>query len=481
MSEKKEEPSGKIDLTKNQKTRRLKMEFSTEGLKPLAEKLAQMIESELEETERMTTRGIEEEIRQRLREIGQMTFGLILSNQDSTQEREIACECGGKMIYQRRRKAKVLSVFDWVEYERSYYAGCQCGGGKAPVDEKLGLEPGQVTAGLAALIGLAGSELAFEYSSRFLEPFLLFRVSENTIRKETHRFGQLQSQREEQVVARSQDTVHLQERLRTEVERPQRLYGSIDGAYVRIEERQAQNGETEKWREMKVGCFYQVESIPESQQRKRHQEKKARGQPALRAKDMYYFCDIAEVEAFDDLFWAMAYQDKADLAAEVVFVCDGARWIWNLVERYFPQAVQIVDWFHAEERLEQVAADAFAKEMARAWLDETLTELWHRNTPFVIKACEKLASRFSSASKALTYFRNNAHRMQYDHFRLMGYMFGSGTVESACKQIVSQRLKRSGAQWNLQGAVFTAKARAAWLSGEWHQLCSLRDHLPLAA
>jgi hypothetical protein len=57
------------------------------------------------------------------------------------------------------------------------------------VDGKLGLEPGQVTAGLAALIGLAGSELAFEYSSRFLEPFLLFQVSENTIRKETHRFG----------------------------------------------------------------------------------------------------------------------------------------------------------------------------------------------------------------------------------------------------------------------------------------------------
>jgi len=80
----------------------------------------------------------------------------------------------------------------------------------------------------------------------------------------------------------------------------------------------------------------------------------------------------------------------------------------------------------------------------------------------------------------VTYFRNNAHRMQYDRFRKMGYMIGSGTVESACKQIVTQRLKRSGAQWNVQGAVLTAKARAAWLSGDWHQLSSLRDRLPLA-
>ena len=72
------------------------------------------------------------------------------------------------MQYQRRRRAKVLSVFNWVEYERVYYAGCDCGTGKAPLDEKLRLEPGQVTAGLAALLGMAGVELAFEYSSRWL-------------------------------------------------------------------------------------------------------------------------------------------------------------------------------------------------------------------------------------------------------------------------------------------------------------------------
>jgi hypothetical protein len=456
------------------------MEFSTEELKPLAEKIAYMIGSELEKAEGITVSEIEADIRQCLRELGQMAFGLILTNQDPSPEREIVCECGGQLQYQRRRTAKVLSVFDWVEYERSYYAGCQCGRGKAPLDKKLGLEPGQVTAGLAALIGQAGSELAFEYSSRFLEPFLLFRISENTIRKETHRFGKLQSQREEQLIARSQDPIHLQECLRTATERPKRLYGSIDGAYVRIEERQAQKAEAEKWREMKVGCWYQVESVPESQQRKRHYQKKARGQPALRAKDMYYYCDIAEVEAFDPLFWATACQAKANLAAEIVFVCDGARWIWNLVEQHFPQAVQIVDWFHAEERLEQVAEEAFAKEKAQEWLDEALTELWRGNTEFVIKACEKLAGRLAPASKALTYFRNNAHRMKYDKFREQGFMIGSGTIESACKQIVSQRLKRSGAQWNTQGAVLTAKARAAWLSGDWQQLCFMRNQLPLA-
>ena len=70
--------------------------------------------------------------------------------------------------------------------------------------------------------------------------------------------------------------------------------------------------------------------------------------------------------------------------------------------------------------------------------------------------------------------------MRYDVFRAQGYLIGSGTIESGCKQIVTQRLKRSGAQWTVDGAIQTAKARAAWLSGEWATLCKQRALLPLA-
>lgn len=37
-----------------------------------------------------------------------------------------------------------------------------------------------------------------------------------------------------------------------------------------------------------------------------------------------------------------------------------------------------------------------------------------------------------------------------------------------------------GAQWTVEGAVKTAKARAAWLSGHWQSLCDHRSALPLA-
>ncbi len=48
--------------------------------------------------------------------------------------------------------------------------------------------------------------------------------------------------------------------------------------------------------------------------------------------------------------------------------------------------------------------------------------------------------------------------MRYDQFRASNFLIGSGVMESGCKQIVIQRLKLPGAQWHLDGAVFTAKA-----------------------
>ena len=70
--------------------------------------------------------------------------------------------------------------------------------------------------------------------------------------------------------------------------------------------------------------------------------------------------------------------------------------------------------------------------------------------------------------------------MAYDLYRRPGYIIGSGAVESGCIQIVTQRLKRSGAQWFVAGANQTAKARTVWLSGIWEQLCVRRDQLPMA-
>ena len=71
--------------------------------------------------------------------------------------------------------------------------------------------------------------------------------------------------------------------------------------------------------------------------------------------------------------------------------------------------------------------------------------------------------------------------MDYAHFLQLGYLSGSGTIESACKQIAAIRPKRSGARWTLPGVIATAKARAAWLGKSWDSLKPIYSNLPLAA
>ena len=50
--------------------------------------------------------------------------------------------------------------------------------------------------------------------------------------------------------------------------------------------------------------------------------------------------------------------------------------------------------------------------------------------------------------------------MYYARFQKLGYLIGSGTIESACKQIAAVRLKCSGARWTLPGVIATARSRA---------------------
>jgi hypothetical protein len=426
---------------------------------------------------------IETGLRDVLRQIGAEALGQWLSSAQPTPEAERPCACGGTLRYQRYRSATVLSVFGRVRYKRAYYAGCACGQGCAPLDEQYGLRAGHVSAGLAELLTLAGVELAFEHSHRWLKGFLLFDVSENTIRHETQAVGQAQTAHETQLREQSQDPTWLQAHLRSLEPVPARLYGSLDAAKVRIEPRTEaeKQAEAERWRDLKVGCWYTAEPVPPSLRSTRQRTVTERGQLSQRATHIRYYCDLVEAQTFGELMWATGCAAQADRTRELVFVCDGAAWIWNLLTTYYPEAVQIVDWYHAADRLNRVAHAAFDQSAARDhWLERTETDLWEGRVTAVRQACAALGPQCAEAQEAATYFANNAARMRYDQYRADGYLIGSGTVESCCKQIVTQRLKCSGAQWLVGGAVDTAKARAAWLSDEWKPVCVRWADLPLA-
>ena len=100
----------------------------------------------------------------------------------------------------------------------------------------------------------------------------------------------------------------------------------------------------------------------------------------------------------------------------LTFVCDGARWIWRFVEENFPQAIQILDWYHAVEYLTPVAQTFFHDEdKQKEWLATMKEHLWFSRTQTVIDTCLALATPASvadPAAKAALSKQPGTHRLR---------------------------------------------------------------------
>ena len=428
------------------------MKFSIETIEKIEEVLVSELAQRIE-TEEITADELEQGLRNSLQEVGRNSYGKMMSILDQHHYGILSdCECGqqGKRVSQR--EAQVLSVFGWSTYRRSYYQ-CECGCRWFALDKEHNIRAGQATNGMSGLLGLAGVTVSFEEASRQIQQYLQVEVCANTIRQETKRIGQKQAVREQNWIEQSQDIHYLQERER-QPQGPKRIYGSIDGAFVPLEE---------EWKEAKTVCWYQVGS--------------RYGKEDFYAQEIAYYTSLEPAETFGDLLWGTGVHHQADRSSELIFVCDGATWIWKLVTLYFPNAVQIVDWYHACQYLYAVADELLGSDKD-IWLTEMKTLLWEGQIEDIIQECRSLLKQVGQpAERLISYYTNNLERMHYAGFRSKGYFIGSGTVESACKQIVTMRLKRSGARWTQLGASLTAKARTAWLSDTWHSV----TQLPLAS
>lgn len=387
-------------------------------------------------------------------------------------EKQISCsDCGGAAVYQRQREGLLRTMFGKINYRRAYYVCEQCCQGSYPLDEQLGLRPNQMSAEVERLAGLMGTQMPFAQASEVFEELTLVSLSDHSIDKATQTYGRKMEHQERQWYDETLDDEAMLRRER-ETSRPLRLYGSLDGGRVRIRH------EDPPWRELKVGAWFEAKGQPPST---------PDGAWTIQAHNITYYSDIGKAEDFGKTVWATGVQRQADRALELVFLGDGARWIWDLVDLYFPDAVQIVDWFHACEYLAPVAKVAFSdSQQQKKWLQQVKDDLWHGNLTAVMGACQQhvqpqLKGDDDPAQVAVRYFRNNRHRMDYPTYRANGYQIGSGTIESGVKQIASQRMKVSGARWNLDSARFVAKARAAYLSGHWHDLARQSERLSQCA
>jgi len=216
----------------------------------------------------------------------------------------------------------------------------------------------------------------------------------------------------------------------------------------------------EGWKEFKVGTVYDIALATEPDPETGEEVEVARG------VNIAYRAVLGSVADFAPAFWALAVEQAIPQAADVAVTADGAEWIWNLADDYFPESVQIVDWYHATEHVAQAASALYPG-------NETAAHRWNqeRRHALYLGDVEPITAPLEKAGLATHahYFQTHQRRMRYQEFREQGYPIGSGTVESGIKQF-KQRLTGAGMRWSRPAAEQMLVIRAAVITDNFDTL-----------
>jgi hypothetical protein len=168
-------------------------------------------------------------------------------------------------------------------------------------------------------------------------------------------------------------------------------------------------------------------------------------------------------------------------AKEIIFVADGAHWIWDRVASMLknlqidPKKVtQVIDFYHACEHITAaLVAIPGLSDSKRKKLYKDLRSLLAEGKPRAV--IEHIQSRIPTncslpeAEKGLGYFERYKSRMRYRHFRRRKIPIGSGAVESAIRRVINLRLKAPGSFWREDTAEIFLYLRSQLVSGRWEQ------------
>jgi len=240
------------------------------------------------------------------------------------------------------------------------------------------------------------------------------------------------------------------------------LYIQTDGAALNTR-RKDDEGST--WRENKLGLVFSSDNI-------RHW-KDTKGKRQHRILKREYVSYVGGVDTFKWLLLSCAIRNGYGEYRRVVFLGDGATWIRNMVAELYPDAQQILDFFHLSENVYK-----FAKALFK--MDESKYKPWAEDL------CERLkASKYNEVLRDLrehreklppdseinlyNYIENNIENIDYAKYQQEGYFIGSGAIESGNRLVLQQRLKQPGMRWNEVSAQPLLTLRAKNESGLWQK------------
>jgi hypothetical protein len=191
--------------------------------------------------------------------------------------------------------------------------------------------------------------------------------------------------------------------------------------------------------------------------------------------------------------WASLHKSKEEVIAALkdemnvrdpsrqkkqVVVTDGERALQYRVAKFFPAATVILDLLHVLERIWTIAHIFHGEGTpeAQEWVRDHVLRLLRGEVSQVIKGTRQSATKRGIIGqkrelidKSCDYLCANRERMHYDQYLAEGLPIASGAVEGACKNLVKDRMERSGMRWKVPTAEAILKLRALNLSGDFEE------------
>jgi len=346
-------------------------------------------------------------------------------------------------------------MLGWVSLHRDYYHPAGPEGG-FPLDRALGII-GHCTPGAARMLSRTAAQLPYLESSQQVQELAGIQVDASQIQRLVQLLGPPAQERLVQLPSPQPRPV------------PQ-FYVSVDGTGVPMvaEELEGRAGKgpdgKAKTREIKLAALFTQTTVDEE------------NHPIRDPQSTTYLGSFVSSDKFGSLVRQAALERGLAQAGQAIYLGDGAAWVWEIARTCFPQAVQILDYYHASEHVTNLAKAVYSDAgAAQNWALRWKALLYDSELDSLLEDLRQISGFSPSelAQRELDYLERNRPRMDYRRYREQGWFIGSGVVEAGCKRVIGQRLKQSGMFRTEPGATAVASLRCALLSaGGWNYLWS---------
>ena len=285
---------------------------------------------------------------------------------------------------------------------------------------------------------LAGASWSYDRSAANLKEFCGLCVCDNTIRDvcQTHGAAMRDFQRDDPAACEAFRKAGGDAEFQT------------DGTFVNT---------TSGWREMRLSIYAKR---GRGQPVGGHDDWEQRGLPAPHVRVIQ-----AGIRTCDQLgpgWRRMAGRLGLSDTSAISAIADGAKWIWNQLERHLPGCAGVLDVWHASQKLWDAAKAALPEAEVAGWVAGRRGTLLRGGAGALVA---ELAGEQWAEARA--YFEPHTGHSDYAGRLAQGRSIGSGLVEGSCKQVIGRRLKQTGARWKVRRVERMAALCSVQASGQW--------------